>query len=226
MEKYLLGLLVVVSILDWLAVAKSMKKMEYIFKPAVMLVLFVYLFLTARFANQIIWFTFGICFSLLGDIFLMLPRKQFMTGLVFFLLAHICYIAGFISFNPQINLASALLLIAILFTSYRIYRLVTSRKVYFVKRRLKIPIFLYTIAISAMLFSACLSLTGNSWFFLPAFMVSLGAFLFYISDSIIAINRYVPGVHLGRMFSMMTYHLGQTLIITGVVYQTQLIISS
>lgn len=226
MGKYILGLLVVVSILDWIAVAKSIKKMEYIFKPAVMLVLFVYLCLTVRFANQIVWFIFGICFSLLGDIFLMLPRKQFMTGLVFFLLAHICYIGGFISFNPQFNLASVLILLAILFTSTRIYRLVTNRKVYFAKRRLKIPIILYTIAISAMLFSACLSLTGNSWYFLPAFMVSLGAFLFYISDSIIAINRYVPGIHSGRMFSMMTYHLGQTLIITGVVHQTQLLISA
>lgn len=226
MEKYFLGLLIVVSILDWIAVARSLKKLEYICKPAVMLVLLLYLYLTTHFANCAIWFAFGICFSLLGDIFLMLPRKQFMTGLVFFLLAHIFYIVGITSFNPQLNLAAILLLLAISITSYEIYYLITSRKVYFVKRRLKIPILIYTIAISMMLFSAMLSLTSNTWFFVPASMVSLGAYLFYISDSIIAVNRYVPGMHPGRMFSMMTYHLGQSLIILGVVYQTQLLISS
>jgi len=226
MVNYVLWLLAIVSILDWIAVAKSIKKMEYICKPAVMLVLLLYLYLTTHFTNSVSWFAFGICFSLIGDIFLMLPRKQFMTGLVFFLFAHIFYIGGFLNFHPQFNLAGGLILFAICISSYNIYRLITSRKVYFVKRRLKIPIFIYTIAISLMLFSATLGLTGTTWSFLPAFMVGLGAYLFYISDSIIAVNRYVPGMQLGRMISMMTYHFGQALIVTGVVYHTQTLISS
>ncbi|MBN1536959.1 MAG: lysoplasmalogenase [Anaerolineales bacterium] len=226
MNIFLLAALLIVAILDWIAVAKSIKRMEYIFKPGVMIVLLVFLYLATHFTGGIIWFALGICFSLLGDIFLMLPRKQFMTGLVFFLFAHIFYIGGFISFNPQFNWAGGLLVIAISFTSYRIFILVTSRKVYFVKKRLKIPVLFYTIAISAMLLFATLTLTNPFWFFLPAFMVSLGAYLFYISDSIIAVNRYVPGMHLSRIYSMMSYHCGQGLIIFGIVYQSELLISS
>ncbi len=226
MEKYLLWALAIVAVLDWFAVAKSIKKMEYVCKPGVMLVLLFYLYLTTLFSNRIFWFAFGICFSLVGDIFLMLPRKQFMTGLIFFLLAHLSYIGGFINFNPDLNLAGVILLVAISIVSYRIYRLIASRKIYFVKRSLKFPIMIYTTAISLMLFCAMLSLTSATWFFIPAFMVSLGAFLFYVSDSILAVNRYVPGMHLGRMIIMMTYHCGQGLIIIGIVYQSQLLISS
>jgi uncharacterized membrane protein YhhN len=226
MDKYLIYALVIVAILDWIAVARSIKKMEYIFKPGVMLILLLYLYLTTRFTNGIIWFAFGICFSLIGDIFLMLPRKQFMTGLIFFLLAHLSYIGGLINFNLQLNWAGLILLLAVSITSLRIYQLITSRKVYFVKRTLKIPVFFYTIAISGMLFCATLSLASGTWFFIPAFMVSLGAFLFYVSDSIIAVNRYVPGIHPGRMISMMTYHCGQGLIIFGIVSQHRLLLSS
>ncbi len=226
MDKYFLIALAIVAILDWIAVARSIKKMEYVCKPGVMLILLIYLSLTTHFSNGVIWFAFGICFSLIGDIFLMLPRKQFMTGLIFFLLAHLSYIGGFINFKPQLNWAGLMIIFIIAITSFGIYRLVTSRKVYFAKKRLKIPILIYTIAISGMLFCALLSLASSTWFFIPAFMVSLGAFLFYISDSIIAINRYVPGAHPGRLISMMTYHCGQGLIIFGVVYQYQLLLSS
>ncbi|NMC13487.1 MAG: lysoplasmalogenase [Chloroflexi bacterium] len=208
------------AVIDWFAVAKKIKRLEYICKPGVMFVLLLYLFLSADFRNGIFWFAFGIFFSLWGDIFLMLPKRPFMAGLVFFLLAHLSYIAGFNNFNLEFNIASFVLLISIAFSSFNVYQLVTSRKVYFYRADLKIPILFYTIAISTMLFCAALTFTSDTWPFIPSFMVSIGAFLFYISDSIIAINRYVPPIRINRVISTMTYHIGQALIIIGVIYQT------
>src|SRR5256885_17204381 len=37
----------------------------------------------------------GLCLSLVGDLFLMLPSDRFIQGLVSFLVAHLCYIAAF-----------------------------------------------------------------------------------------------------------------------------------
>ena len=39
-------------------------------------------------------------FSLAGDVLLMLPRDQFVAGLSAFLVAHLCYIAGFWTDGP------------------------------------------------------------------------------------------------------------------------------
>ena len=46
------------------------------------------------------WFVAALVFSLVGDVLLMLPREQFVGGLSAFLVAHLCYIAGFWTDGP------------------------------------------------------------------------------------------------------------------------------
>jgi len=222
MEIYWLYALLIICVVDWFAVAKKIKNLEYICKPAVMLVLFIFLFLSTHFENGSVWFALGVFFSLVGDIFLMLPKSLFTEGLVFFLLAHLSYITGFNCFDLNINLASVLILLMIGVSSYTMFRLVTSQNIYFNQVKSKIPVLLYIIAISVMLFCAALTLTSDAWLFIPSLMVTMGAFLFYISDSMVAINRYLPDMQISRVISMMAYHIGQGLIIIGVVYQTTL----
>jgi hypothetical protein len=50
-------------------------------------------------------------------------------------------------------------------------------------------------------------------------LVSLGAFLFYISDIILAWNKFVAPIQHGRIYNIAAYHLGQILLIAGVVVQ-------
>jgi len=71
-------LLFLVAGLDWLAVAKSWKKVEYIAKPAVMLILLGLLALLGGFRSvPLICFGLGIFFSLAGDVFLLVSYARF-----------------------------------------------------------------------------------------------------------------------------------------------------
>ena len=54
---------------------------------------------------------------------------------------------------------------------------------------------------------------------LPAMLVSMGAFLFYISDIILAWNRFVTPIRNGRVINIAIYHLGQIALIIGVALQ-------
>ena len=95
MPTTLLLIALLFAILDWIAVVKELKTLEYIAKPAVMLALLAWLWSVSGFRGGLFWFGLGLFFSLLGDIFLMLPRERFIPGLVSFLLAHLAYVIGF-----------------------------------------------------------------------------------------------------------------------------------
>ena len=70
-----------------------------------------------------------------------------------------------------------------------------------------------------MLLSAMLKLNDLTWNASAALLVSLGAFLFYISDIILAWNKFVSPIQHGRIYNIAAYHLGQILLIAGVVAQ-------
>jgi len=46
-----------------------------------------------------------------------------------------------------------------------------------------------------------------------------GAFLFYISDIILAWNKFVAPIQYGRIYNIAAYHLGQIMLIAGVIAQ-------
>ena len=48
------------------------------------------------------WFVAALVCSLVGDVLLMLPREQFVAGLSAFLVAHVCYLAGFWTDGPSL----------------------------------------------------------------------------------------------------------------------------
>ena len=58
-----------------------------------------------------------------------------------------------------------------------------------------------------------------AWSTGAAFLVSAGAFLFYLSDLILAWNKFVSPLQNSRIYNMLTYHLGQIGLIAGVVSQ-------
>jgi uncharacterized membrane protein YhhN len=86
-------------------------------------------------------------------------------------------------------------------------------------RQLILPIVVYGVVISAMLYAAMSTMYDPLWKANAALFVSLGAFLFWISDLILAWNKFVTPIHNGRVFNMVTYHLGQIGLIAGVISQ-------
>jgi len=215
MSYYFLFLALIIAILDWIAVARKWKRIEYFAKPATMLALLAWLGVNNGFQGSMLWFALGLLFSLGGDIFLMLPREQFIPGLVSFLIAHICYLIGFNSANPVYNAASLILLVVVMFTGYLVYRRVALGLQASGQSKLKLPVLVYSIVISLMLFSALSTLIQPDWRIYAAVFASSGALLFFISDTTLALNKFVSPIPNARVITMVTYHLGQILIVLG-----------
>lgn len=149
----------------------------------------------------------GLLFSLAGDIFLMLPQDRFMAGLVAFLLAHLCYIAAF---GAQVGwpLLSIWGLPVVVF-AISIYRLLTPHL-----GKLRLPVLVYMVIISLM---AWLAITlfvqrREAW----ALWAAMGAILFVVSDSTLAINRFRKPFWSAQLIVLGTYYVAQWLIAQSV----------
>jgi len=81
------------------------------------------------------------------------------------------------------------------------------------------PVVVFGIVISVMLYAAMSTMYDPLWKANAALFVSLGAFLFWISDLILAWNKFVSPINNGRLFNIMIYHLGQIGLIAGVISQ-------
>jgi uncharacterized membrane protein YhhN len=214
------------AVADWVAVAKGWKKIETIAKPMTMVLLFGYLALAGGFgAAPLICFGLGIFFSLVGDIFLMISyarfsNRWFLPGLAAFLLAHVAYIIGlntpFGELSPLWAIGIGILLAL---TAGRILRRILAGVLEKGLERLVVPVVAYGTVITLMLLSAILTIYRVDWKTSASGLVFLGAILFYFSDIILAWNKFVKPVRNGRVTNMITYHLGQIALISGVLLQ-------
>ena len=219
MTYYLFWIALFFAILDWVAVAKEWRKGEYVFKPAVILTLLLWVWQVSGFQGPMLWIGVGLLFSLLGDMFLVLPEDQFTAGLISFLLAHISYILGLNYTPPPVNIASLILAVFAILPSIQLYRRIAASLQDSGNERLKIPILVYTIAITIMMYSALLTLVRPEWQMTAALSVSLGALLFTLSDTYLGWNKFVAPLSYGRQRTIVTYQLGQMLIVLGALLQ-------
>lgn len=221
MENFLLGLTFLCAAVEWLAVAKGWRKVEYLAKPGVMAFLLAWLWLSGGLGGPLFWFGLAVLLSMAGDIFLLLnnERRWFPFGLGAFLLAHIAYIAGLNMPPAPLNTLTLGIALFVGMTVFplirRILRSLPKRGL----RRLVEPVRYYSATISLMLFSALVTLFRTDWLDTPAYLVSLGAVLFVASDMILAWNKFVHPIWRGRLALMVTYHLGQILLVMGAVGQ-------
>lgn len=205
--------------LEALAVWKNLKSLEYVAKPAVMVCLFTWLYTTTGLQGALLWFGIGILFSLAGDIALMFIDRFFMLGLIAFLLAHIAYLVGFNTPFPQtMDVWAIAISIIIGISAVRLLRRIVDG-VRNTHPQLIVPVIVYGAVITLMLLSALLTLFRPEWKSTPAYLVSFGAFLFYLSDIILAWNRFVAHIKNGRLINIAIYHLGQIMLIVGAAMQ-------
>lgn len=207
------------AILDWYAVYKGWKKFEYFLKPLTMVLLFIFLLTSTGLQGIALWFGIGIILSMAGDIFLMLPKEQFIAGLVAFLLAHIAYIIGFNQTLPPFNMIGLVWAVLLGIIAAQLYKQIAAGLVKQKKENLQKPVLAYTGVITIMLLSALLTLSHPDWDSRAAITVSIGAALFMLSDAILAWNKFVQPIKNGRVMNMAAYHLGQIVLIYGVVMQ-------
>lgn len=207
--------------LESFALWKKIRPLEYVAKPAVMLVLFAWLTRSAGLSGAALWFGLGLLCSLAGDILLMISLERlFLAGLVAFLLAHVFYVIGFnVPLSQQASAWSFVLAMLIGVSGARVMRPILAALAGRGQARMKLPVLVYSLVISVMLLSAMLKIFDPAWKLGAAALVSLGAFLFYLSDILLAWNKFVAPIQHGRIYNICAYHLGQVAIIAGVIMQ-------
>jgi uncharacterized membrane protein YhhN len=135
-------------------------------------------------------------------------RRYFGLALGAFLLAHIAYILLFAQSWPrplrpssmELTLTAAVLVYSVVVTGWLSIRLGGDA----------VPVFVYSVAITAMTVSAILA--GFSTPF-----VWIGAMLFLVSDSLIAAGRFNTALPLTAYLIWPAYYLGQYGIAIGVL---------
>ncbi len=215
-----------VAAFDWVAVAKNWKKVEYLAKPAAMLVLLGLMALVGGFGSvPLVCFFLGIFFSLAGDVFLMVSyarfsERWFLPGLAAFLCAHLAYIVGLNTPLPAVSPIWSLgLAIILALSAARILRRIIAGVRQKGLPRLVRPVGLYGMVITLMLLSALLAVNNPAWKISASALVATGAILFYSSDVLLAWNKFADPVKNGRLANMILYHLGQAALVAGIILQ-------
>ncbi len=204
----LIAMTAVVAVADWTAVGANRRGAEYVLKPLTMMGLIAAALAIEPVDSAMkVAFIAGLCFSLLGDVFLMLPRNLFVAGLASFLLGHLCYVAG-LQLRGQDGLwfvvGLVVVAVAVVAVGLRIIRAVRASD----EPGLAVPVTAYVVVISFMLASA---------FGTRNIFAIVGAGLFYASDALIAWDRFVAHKPWGRVAIMSTYHLGQIGLVLALV---------
>jgi uncharacterized membrane protein YhhN len=148
----------------------------------------------------------GLAFSTAGDVLLDLNPRMFTFGLAAFLLAHLTYICLFArNRTPGIRLQPPRIAVVILVLAYS-----AALSAWIVPSvgALAVPVVVYICALTAMVSSAILARFRQPW-------VAVGAVLFLISDSLLAIHKFKAPVPLRDYLVWSTYYLGQCGIALG-----------
>ena len=149
----------------------------------------------------------ALVFSMGGDVFLMLPGNTFIPGLASFLVAHIFYIALFR--QGQTWFPNKRALVGVLAVGAVMYSIVWGGLGN--DAVLKIAVAAYVTVISLMAAQAIgrAGVIGDT----AAHRVALGACIFMVSDSLIAINKFVTPLALSSLWILATYYVAQILIV-------------
>ncbi|MCJ1885454.1 lysoplasmalogenase [Pseudomonas sp. LA21] len=184
-----------------LAVTLDLPPLRMLCKPLPVLALLLWV-LSAPADTYRRWIAAGLVLSMLGDILLEWPVNAFVPGLAAFLLAHLAYLLAYLGDTRR--LAPAGQLFAALLGG-GLFVLLHSRGL----GPLLLPIALYSLTISCMLWRALARLGCAD---LPAAsrnLAAVGALLFVSSDAMIGISRFVGAFDGSSYAIMLTYWLGQ-----------------
>lgn len=189
---------------------------QAIAKPLIMITLMVYYLWNVSERNY--FFMAALVFCWLGDVLLMFQQEEkfFIAGLVAFLSGHVLYMVSYRQLrntdgadellNPQkVRMAFPFVLwgtglVVILFPHLGI---------------LKMPVMVYALVLTIMVLQALLrfGLTSKRSFVL----IFVGAIFFMISDSLLAINKFMQPLPMASVLIMATYMAAQFLIVEGAI---------
>mgnify|MGYP001076777938 CR=1 FL=1 len=201
-----LSLLAFVSaILTIYADYRKRQGLFYVCKPLTMLLIILIAFQAKQSVEPFYLYMIliGLLFSLAGDIFLMLPDDRFIAGLASFLVAHICYLVAFSRGTALISSPWALILLLL-------YGAVMFRVLLPHLDKMKSPVLMYNLVIVMMVWRAWERSSQVPG--MGTRLACVGAILFLISDSALALNRFVAKYKGAQALILGTYFAAQWLI--------------
>ena len=206
----------IAAISDIYAIITGNETLESYAKPMLLTLLTVVYLVSASRPN--FWYVLGMFFCFLGDVLLMFKGANFfMYGLAAFLLGHIVYIKITVGFLPK-DLTVKMITSAfpfVVFFGLLVYLIYPNLG------EMLIPVVVYGVTISTFGSAAFLNYRGeksteNLWLF-------IGAIIFILSDSLIALNKFYEPMELYGVAIMVTYILAQFLICKSMIVKSKAI---
>lgn len=209
-------------LLDWIAIIFEWKKIKPMAKVLAMTLVMVWTLFGAQAQGGYLLTLLLIAqaFGLLGDILLLLPGKWFIWGLGAFLVGHFFYLGLlFTSFgiayqlgvlrgaNWPVLIVGLILWVIYLFFFTRLFSpYINAGKS---DRSFWAAVLFYGVTLSSLVVISAYSL-----FILPGFTwirlcLPIGSLLFFVSDNILAYDRFVRKLRLGQLWVMVSYLSGQ-----------------
>jgi uncharacterized membrane protein YhhN len=192
------------------------ESIEQLTKPLLLVTLIVYFLLATNSYSPGLkkWIVGALIFSLTGDVLLMFVTSDasfFLAGLVAFLIAHLFYIFFFHSIRIFEKIKGKVFLLLLVFIYYA--ALITFLNPWL--NDMKLPVRIYSVVICFML------MLSMHMFYIhnrkAGWKMFLGALLFVLSDSVLAINKfYISFIEAGPII-MLTYGLAQLFLVQGAI---------
>jgi uncharacterized membrane protein YhhN len=216
----LIGVAAVAAATDWVAVGTSNHRLLYGAKPAVLVALIAAAATIPSGHTDLVdrrwWFVAALVCCLVGDVALMLPRELFVPGLAAFLAGHALFIVGLLqppappgvpafAFSPTGLAVAAGVVVAVEALPGRVLLTALTGSGH---RPLIAPVCIYMVAIATVVVLAT-NVASR-----PA---ALGASLFLVSDTALALDRFVWPRPWGTLVVHVTYHLAQVLLVLSLV---------
>lgn len=151
----------------------------------------------------------GLFFSIAGDVSLIWREKLFVAGLLFFAIAQYFYIRAF-GMRPRGS--SAIMISCVMLAAFTYLYLHTG----ITSVVMKGLVVMYALLIFSMLWRAWIQMQANPS--VGAACAVLGAFIFIVSDLLIASDKWVMTMAGTNIYVMVTYYMAQLLITASVSY--------
>jgi uncharacterized membrane protein YhhN len=215
MKKISIIIFVLAAIVELSSKFLNVELAHLICKPMLMVALGFYYFFSTSASDRSHAVLAAISFSFIGDVLLMLP-DQFTGGLVAFLLGHVAYIVAYRQHRDE-ETENVLSGVHRMRLAFPIILAGTGLVIilYPVLGAMRLPVIVYAIVLCFMVLQALFRFGRTN---VQSFwMVFAGAVLFMISDSTLAIDKFLDKIFYADFLIMLTYITAQYLIVRGLI---------
>ncbi len=210
-ENQLIYLFFIILLADVFAIVTDNHNLQIVFKPLLMIVLGIHYRLSVTRVNKL--FVLALYFAFIGDVFLLFDNNlpYFLGGIASFLVMHLFYIAIFSTFLQEKSLSVFAKGIVPFLCYFSLILLLIFNQL----NELLIPVLVYGGVISLFGTVSLVNYvqkqsTDNLW-------LLIGAVLFIISDSLIAINRFYFPHLVFEVLVIVLYAVSQYMICQSII---------